>query len=346
MEALRASLEKTESARAQVNRLGPRARDRAAARRPARPARKAEQAQRLGAQSANRGKVWCLPTVCGTSSAYLQLSPAVTRSLIRAGFVNPEPWSAALEFLLLLPGSDRCCAPRALMQAKISAKRIRRSLESLRRELPEALPLSGLAIGALGDRVVVRDGDARWQVDGRYAVRARPGRHPLQDGVLHVVEHREEPARPEAVSQDWFSQGLALENSDPDAALNAYRQAVAAEPDHAPAWTNWGRLLHEGQGCTREAADVYQRARQSAGHDSLLLFNHGVLLEDLGDAAAALQAYPGALSRRIRSSPTAHYRNLLRRPVRIDGQAAARDSSPRPVPSAGEQRDALSAGPK
>jgi tetratricopeptide (TPR) repeat protein len=221
----------------------------------------------------------------------LQLSPAVTRSLIRAGFVNPER-GPRREFRFSFQDLIVLRTARALMQAKISAKRIRRSLESLRRELPEALPLSGIAISALGDRVVVRDGDARWQVDsGQYVLGLDVT---LQDGVLHVVEHREEPARPEAVSQDWFSQGLALENSDPDAALNAYREAVAAEPDNAPAWTNWGRLLHES-GRTQEAADVYQRARQSAGRDSLLLFNHGVLLEDLGDAAAALQAYQSAL---------------------------------------------------
>jgi len=221
----------------------------------------------------------------------LQLSPAVTRSLIRAGFVNPER-GPRREFRFSFQDLIVLRTARALMQAKISAKHIRRSLESLRRELPEALPLSGLAISALGDRVVVRDGDARWQVDsGQYVLGLDVT---LQDGVLHVVEHREEPARPEAASQDWFSQALALENSDPDAALNAYRQAVAAEPDNAPAWSNWGRLLHES-GRTQEAADVYQRARQSAGRDSLLLFNHGVLLEDLGDAAAALQAYQSAL---------------------------------------------------
>jgi len=221
----------------------------------------------------------------------LQLSPAVTRSLIRAGFVNPER-GPRREFRFSFQDLIVLRTARALMQAKISAKRIRRSLESLRRELPEALPLSGIAISALGDRVVVRDGDARWQVDsGQYVLGLDVT---LQDGVLHVVEHREEPARPAAVSPDWFSQGLALEHSDPDAALNAYRQAVAAEPDNAPAWTNWGRLLHES-GRTQEAADVYQRARQSAGRDSLLLFNHGVLLEDLGDAAAALQAYQSAL---------------------------------------------------
>ncbi|HUL19437.1 MAG TPA: tetratricopeptide repeat protein [Steroidobacteraceae bacterium] len=221
----------------------------------------------------------------------LQLSPAVTRSLIRAGFVNPER-GPRREFRFSFQDLIVLRTARALMQAKISVKRIRRSLESLRRELPDTLPLSGIAISALGDRVVVRDGDARWQVEnGQYVLGLDVT---LQNGVLHMVEHREEAARPEAAPQDWFSQGLALESSDTDAALEAYRQAAAAEPGNAAAWTNWGRLLHES-GRTQEAADVYQRGRQSAGRDSLLLFNHGVLLEDLGDASAALQAYQGAL---------------------------------------------------
>ena len=69
---------------------------------------------------------------------------------------------------------------------------------------------------------------------------------------------------------------------------------MEAEPDNPAAWTNWGRLLHE-EGRTQEAAEVYRRALARAGTDSLLLFNQAVLLEDLGDAGAALQAYQSAL---------------------------------------------------
>jgi len=53
--------------------------------------------------------------------------------------------------------------PAALIEARIPKKRIRARLESLRHNLPESMPLSGLAISAVGDHVVVRDGDARWQ---------------------------------------------------------------------------------------------------------------------------------------------------------------------------------------
>src|SRR3981081_4752790 len=94
----------------------------------------------------------------------LQLAPDTTRSLIRAGFVHPargprREYRFSFQDLIVLRTA------RALIEARIPEKRLRRSLESLRRNLPESMPLSGLAISAVGDHVVVRDGEARWQVD-------------------------------------------------------------------------------------------------------------------------------------------------------------------------------------
>jgi tetratricopeptide (TPR) repeat protein len=154
------------------------------------------------------------------------------------------------------------------------------------------MPLSGLAISAVGDHVVVRDGEARWQADsGQYLLGLDVS---LQNGVLHVVEHRQPAAPPPEPVTDWFSQALTLEGSDPEQALSAYRMAVNADPHNSAAWTNWGRLLHE-RGDTGEADQVYRRGLAQAGPDALLLFNQGVLLEDLGKSAAALAAYQTAL---------------------------------------------------
>jgi tetratricopeptide (TPR) repeat protein len=224
----------------------------------------------------------------------LRLSPDTTRNLIRAGFVKPARGTRR-EFRFSFQDLIVLRTARALIDAKIPRQRIHRSLERLRRELPDSMPLSGLSISAVGDRVVVRDGDSRRQVDsGQYLLGLDLT---LQDGVLQVVEHRHEPpagAPAEALAHDWFAQALELESRDPEEALRAWQHAVEEDPHDAAAWTNWGRLLHE-RGRRPQAAEVYARALAAAGRDALLLFNQAVLLEDLGDPAAALAAYQSAL---------------------------------------------------
>ena len=98
----------------------------------------------------------------------LRLSPDTTRNLIRAGFVKPAR-GARREFRFSFQDLIVLRTARALIDAKIPRQRIHRSLERLRRELPDSMPLSGLSISAVGDHVVVRDGESRRQVDsGQY----------------------------------------------------------------------------------------------------------------------------------------------------------------------------------
>ena len=233
----------------------------------------------------------------------LRLSPATTRGLIRAGFVKPargprRAYHFSFQDLIVLRTA------RALLDARVPAKRIRRSLDRLRRELPAAMPMSGLAISAVGDHVVVRDGELRWQADsGQYLLGLDIT---LENGLLQVVEYPAaapatapvtttcSPTSPEA-RRDWFAEGLTLESTDPASALAAYRQAAEENPPNAAAWINWGRLLHV-LGQTDEAETVYGEARTLLGADPLLLFNQAVLLEDVGKTAAALEAYRGALA--------------------------------------------------
>lgn len=225
----------------------------------------------------------------------LRLSPDTTRRLIKAGFVTPAR-GARREYLFSFQDMIVLRTARALLEAKIPARRIRRSLENLRRELPESMPLSGLSISAVGDHVVVRDGECHRQVEsGQYLLGLEVS---IAGGELRVVEHKQPsqppPPDPQASEEDWFAQALQLESSDPPAALTAWRRAVEEDPLDVGAWTNWGRLLHE-LGEKQRAAEVYTRALAKAGADALLLFNQGVLLEDLGDPAAALSAYQGSL---------------------------------------------------
>ncbi len=229
----------------------------------------------------------------------LQLSRSTIRGLIEVGFVKPErgprrEYRFSFRDLIVLR------AARALIHAKLSRKRIRRSLEELRRHLPETMPMSGLSICAVGDRVVVRDGGTHWQADdGQYLLGLDVV---LENGMLHMIERPATASGVEEVPQtaaarsaeEWFDEALELEIHDPPAARAAYEQAIGLDPQYLAAWINWGRLLHE-QGATREADKVYVRALQECGPDSLLLFNRGVLLEDVGKSTLALEAYNAAI---------------------------------------------------
>jgi DNA-binding transcriptional MerR regulator len=234
----------------------------------------------------------------------LHLSRSTIRGLVAAGFVKPER-GARREYRFSFQDLIVLRTARALIEAKVPRKRIHSSLEDLRRHLPETVPLSGLSICAVGERVVVRDGKTRWQADnGQYLLGLEVV---LENGVLHMVErpevratetngHAVAPNREVAskTAEQWFIEALELESADVRAARRGYEHAVKLDPRHLPSWINWGRLLHE-HGATAEADKVYQRALDQCGPDPLLMFNRGVLLEDLGNAGAALAAYQAAL---------------------------------------------------
>jgi len=221
----------------------------------------------------------------------LHLPRSTLRSLVRAGFVSP---ARGPRRSLLFSFQDLIVlrTAQALATAKVPPKRITRSLKELRRHLPDAMPLSGLAISAVGDHVVVREGGGRWQADSGQYLLAFEG--DPADGALSVIE-RQESHSPEG-AEDWFGRGLALEGADPAAAQRAYEQAIAADPVHLSAQLNFGRILHEG-GRLEEAEAVYRKAIAACGSDSLLLFNLGVLLEDQGRKNEAFEAYERALHR-------------------------------------------------
>lgn len=227
----------------------------------------------------------------------LRLSRSTIRGLIDVGFVTPtrgprREYRFSFQDLIVLR------AARALIQAKVSRRRIRRSLEDLRKHLPQTMPLSGLSICAVGDRVVVRDGNSQYQVDsGQYVLGLDVT---VEDGVLRVVEKefgtRDDAAiEPPRNAEEWFDDGLDFEeNGDIDQAIEAYKQTVALDGQNVAAWINWGRLLHD-RGNKREAEAVYRRAIELCGPDAVLMFNLGVLLEDLGQQHAALEAYQSAV---------------------------------------------------
>jgi tetratricopeptide (TPR) repeat protein len=189
----------------------------------------------------------------------------------------------------------------SLRAAKIPTKRINRTLREIRSSLPGELPLSGLSIVAVGDRIVVREGRSlRESETGQYTLALEVID---QGGALLMIDKRSDAQAKAAPGADagavpaedaaaHFERAMVLEDSDQATARAAYEACLALDERHVEARVNLGRLLHL-EGRLREAEQVY-RGIDTA--EALLSFNLAVLLEDLEREAEAAVAYREALA--------------------------------------------------
>ncbi len=216
------------------------------------------------------------------------------RALIRAGHIHPVKKAGRLSYsfqdLIVLRTAG------TLRAAKIPAQKINRTLRQIRQSLPAALPLSGLSIFAIGDRIVVREGQAlRESETGQYALALEVID---KGGDILLIDRRGGEGETTASAlgggapEEHFEKALELEESDVQAAQAAYEACLAVDAQHVEARLNLGRLLHIG-GRLSEAEEVY---RGAVSAEPLLLFNVAVLLEDLDREAEAMSTYREALA--------------------------------------------------
>jgi tetratricopeptide (TPR) repeat protein len=234
----------------------------------------------------------------------LGLPRSIICGLIDAGFVSPSrgrrrEYRFSFQDLVVLR------AAAALVEARLPTTRILRSLRRLRTQIPPQIPLSGLRVEAVGDAVVVQEGNAQWQThDGQYVLRFHvesPG------GRLAFLDV---PTPSPAVSDDdLFDKASATEETNPVASVELYRQALAVNPKHVGAYTNLGRLLHARRQCDAAEA-VYRQGLAHCGRDATLLFNLAIVLEDAHRSADAADMYREAL-KEAPDLPEAHYNLAL-----------------------------------
>jgi DNA-binding transcriptional MerR regulator len=237
----------------------------------------------------------------GDVERMLNLSRSTIRGLISRGFVAPargprREYRFSFQDLLVMRTA------RALVQAKVPARRIGRSLNALRRQLPQSVPLTGLTICAVGNDVVVRKGANRWQAEsGQYLLELDVN---VAGDSLQIVEMGPgavngrgagEPKRAPDNAEAWFERGLSEEDRDVRKALDAYERCRQLDVRHVAARINLGRLLHEA-GRLEDAQRVYREALRECEPDPTLYFNLGVLLEDSSRNDEAIEAYLQALT--------------------------------------------------
>ena len=250
----------------------------------------------------------------------LGLTPTVVRTLVTKGFVQPargprNELRFTFQDLLLLKTAE------SLRRAEVPTRRIVASLTSLRRELPADAPLTGLRITSAGTGVVVREADGiREATTGQllldFEVQVEAG------SVVRVADHG---ATQDERERDWFRLGEALEETDAQKAEEAYRQALAADPDRVDALVNLGALLCDQKRCS-EAVLLFDYAIAGGVRSALLHYNHAIVLEDVGEYARAVDAYRAALELEPRMAD-AHYNLGLLLERQGDGQGALRHFS-------------------
>jgi tetratricopeptide (TPR) repeat protein len=234
----------------------------------------------------------------------LGLPRSIICGLIDAGFVSPSrgrrrEYRFSFQDLVVLR------AAAALVEARLPTTRILRSLRRLRTQIPPQIPLSGLRVEAVGDAVVVQEGNAQWQThDGQYVLRFHvesPG------GRLAFLDV---PTPSPALSDDeLFDKASETEETNPIASVELYRKALAVNPKHVGAYTNLGRLLHARKQHD-DAEAVYRLGLVHCGRDATLLFNLAIVLEDAHRSADAADMYREAL-KEAPDLPEAHYNLAL-----------------------------------
>lgn len=261
-------------------------------------------------------------------SNVLGVPPERLRSYMKAGFVTPER-TAEGELQLSFQDMVLLRKVEGLLGRQIPPRRVHQALRRLKETLGPMRPLTGLNFDVDGDRLVVDEGDVRWDPDSGQVFfdfdRPRqPAIRNLEANIAPLALARQagpqtllRRRRPDKAAttidgltaQQHFERGCSLEDEDPEGARKAYQNAIELEPAHADAHINVGRLLHES-GHPEAAQMHYRVALTIRPEDPTAFFNLGVALEDTGRRAEAIEAYESSIAIDP-SNADAHY-NLAR----------------------------------
>jgi tetratricopeptide (TPR) repeat protein len=180
-----------------------------------------------------------------------------------------------------------------LRASQIPPRKIVRALKRLRAGLPDALPLSGLRVTAVGNDIAVRTGPSQWDaITGQqlldFEVAAIKGEVVFLESSP-LANNASDAARN---AGEWYELGGQMMRSDAKGAEQAYRNAIqlAPEPYYA-AYVDLGALLCESEARCADALNVFDTALSYFPADAVLHFNRAVALENVGRLDEAEQSY-------------------------------------------------------
>lgn len=197
----------------------------------------------------------------------------------------------------------RLRALAGLVSRGVSMQRIRRTLASLQKHVPELRePLASLRVWGGDVRcVVARDGDALVDADGQLVLDFEAARETRAVAELAALAASADGSPAPRSAFEWFERGCTLdaESGKSAEALTAYRHALELAPDFADAWCNLG-TVHFHRSERSDAQRCYEQSLVCDAEHLEANFNLANLLDDDGRREAALHHYKAA----VRIDPT------------------------------------------
>ena len=241
----------------------------------------------------------------GAAARILKVSPSRLRYWRRTELVNARGEARRGSDASAFDFRDLVCikAIVSLLEQGVSLRRIRRSVDEVRRRAPEIDdPLAALRLWVEGsERVVVSHGGVLAEPEGQLVLdfgASETGRTvssidrvPTASSATRVASESPESAL------DWFERGCRLD-FDPDTyaqAAEAYRRSLEADPELADSHCNLGAVLYN-QGNRVAAKGSFERCLALDVEHVEAHFNLANLLEEEGRNDLALRHYRAALS--------------------------------------------------
>ena len=182
----------------------------------------------------------------------------------------------------------------SLLERGVSLRRIRRSVDALRKRIPEVdRPLGSLRPWLDGSgRVVVWHDGVLVEPDGQLVLEFRPAN--ADSPVPLCAPPATVAARGSATG--WFEQGCKLDSNRATygEAIEAYQRALECDPNYADAHCNLGSVYFN-QDRIASSRICFERALAIDSHHVEANLNLATLLEDEGRNQMALRHYKVAL---------------------------------------------------
>jgi tetratricopeptide (TPR) repeat protein len=220
------------------------------------------------------------------------ISPRQLKSWQEQGFIRP---AESFDFSDLI-------AVRTLVELKsagISSRRIRSSLVALRRRLHEVSdPLRELKVFTDGKRIGVQVAGRRMEpVTGQLLLDFESDYLKKLLTFSQAGAERDAAEKRQREAETWFARGLQLEQmgAPPEQAIEAYKNAIAAEPASAGALVNLGTIYFR-QRKLKLAERYYRRAVEADPKYALARFNLGNVFDERSEWDAAREQYAAAVA--------------------------------------------------